>query len=266
MLDSEFFRFESGQLVACMDSVSEIRLAVADSWLVEDGRARNIDAHFERFAGWVQAQAVGVSQQLLPFFSSVRAAIPRTGRWFPRMELHLEGSNGEAQTGSLYLRLRTAPDQLGGITLWTLDEPDPRILPTIKGPDLSLCMQLRRKAQLHGADEAVLLDQEGYISEGALSAIVWWRGDTLCAPGSETPWLDSITRREVFSIAESLGFQTRTEKVRPADLVGLEVWALSSLQGIRPVTEWIGLGSPVGAATHSDNFQRRLRMLASVID
>ncbi|MEN9747799.1 MAG: hypothetical protein RLZZ603_491, partial [Actinomycetota bacterium] len=54
--------------------------------------------------------------------------------------------------------------------------------------------------------------------------------------------------------------------VRPADLVGLEIWALSSLQGIRPVTEWIGLGSPVGAATHSDNFQRRLRMLASVID
>lgn len=266
MLDGEFFRFEENSLRPCQDAVSDHKLAVADSFLVEDGRVRNLDAHFDRFSGWVTSAAPALKELLPAFLSQVRQAIPREGRWFPRVELHLEEDQLGAGQAWLYLRLRTAPEQLGEITLWTMDEADPRAAPTVKGPDLSLCMQLRRKAQLHGADEAVLVDAAGFISEGALSAIVWWKGDTLCAPDSSTPWLDSVTRQEVFSIAESLGFQTRTEKARPADLVGLEVWALSSLQGIRAVANWINLGSPVGSAVHLEKFQRRLRLLARVID
>jgi len=126
-------------------------------------------------------------------------------------------------------------------------------------------MQLRRKAQLHGADEAVLLDGAGHVIEGALSALVWWRGDVLCAPDDRTTWLPSITREEVFAIAASMGIQTRLEHAKPADLVGLEVWALSSLQAIRVVNNWIGLGSPLGPATHLETFQKRLRLYSRQI-
>jgi branched-subunit amino acid aminotransferase/4-amino-4-deoxychorismate lyase len=87
----------------------------------------------------------------------------------------------------------------------------------------------------------------------------------LCAPNAETTWLDSITRTEIFAIANQMGIKTRTELARPADLVGLEVWALSSLQGIRPASEWVGLGSPLGSITHIESFQKRLRMLATQI-
>ena len=273
MLDSEFFRFESGALVPCHDQVSEIRLAAADSFLVESGSVRSLQQHLDRFANWVSVASPALSLVLPAYFESALSLIPLEGRWFPRFELHLASPDGGPREDSLYLRLRTAPDQLGELILWTLDEPDPRLTPEIKGPDLSLCMQLRRKAQLHGADEAVLLDGSGAVVEGALSSLVWWRGDLLCAPDNTTSWLNSVTRNEVFAIAASMGIQTRLERAKPGDLVGLEIWALSSLQGIRSVSSWIGLGSPVGvegsaaatAQTRLEQFQKRLRLYARMI-
>ena len=239
----------------------DTKLAIADSWLVEDGRCRSLNLHLARFRNWTAIQSPGSGVQLDAFFEAVINAIPLEGRWFPRIELHSEKSVGQ----QLHLRLREAPEQLGEAILWTHTEPDPRENVSIKGPDLSLGMQLRRRANIMGADEAVIVDKAGYICEGALSALVWWRGDVLCAPNQETPWLDSVTRREVLAIAEQMGLTTRTEKAKPADLVETEVWMLSSLQAIRPVTEWIDLGGPLAAPTHVDAFNKRLRLLSAAI-
>lgn len=258
----QFFCFRDNHLELVTSAPeSEVELQVADSWLVDDGRARHIQRHFDRFGNWVQQVTPNCSDQLEAFYTAVREAIPKTGRWFPRIEFHGEGQSPH----HLYLRLREAPDQLGPISLWTNPEADPRKQPTVKGPDLSLCLQLRRAAKMHGADEAVLLSGDGFISEGALSALVWWRGDVLCAPDSQTDWLASITRDEIFAIAAEMGLDTRLEKAKPADLVGLEVWALSSLQGIRVVENWVNLGAPVGQAKHFDSFQKRLRLQSTLI-
>mgnify|MGYP000278800620 CR=1 FL=1 len=257
-LEGVHYRYESGALVRTDALLDEVHLAAADSWLVADGKVRSLGAHFARFSSWVEKAAPELVRDLPQFFQCVTDALPLEGRWFPRIELHLDEP-------ALYLRLRTAPEQLGAAVLWTLDETDPRLQPTVKGPDLSLCMQLRRKANLHGADEAVLLTDAGYVSEGALAALVWWRGDVLCAPALDIPWIDSITRNEIFDIAKQSGIETRLENVKPGDLAGLEIWLLSSLQGIRPVSEWINLGAQVGKATHFEAFQKRLRLLATQV-
>jgi branched-subunit amino acid aminotransferase/4-amino-4-deoxychorismate lyase len=243
------------------DQVLQGQLEVADSWLVQDGRARHLQEHFARFAKWVVDKDQSV--EFGDFFQSVTELIPREGAWFPRIEFI---TNSQDQTSQLLLRMRKAPELQGTISLWSFNEPDPRVSPLIKGPDLSLGMQMRRAAQMHGADEAVLLSPEGFIIEGALSSLVWFRDDVLCAPGNEFDWIPSITRQEVFSIAESMGLPTRTEKVKPADLVGLEIWALSSLHGIRLVNEWVNLGGPVGSARHFESFNKRMRMLSTNIN
>lgn len=259
----QFYCFKDGALAPISsEPTSEVQLAVADSWLVTDGRVLDLEGHYRRFSDWVSATHPEYAAQLESFFEAVNAAIPRTGRWFPRIEFHAEAKAPNV----FYLRLREAPEQLTGITLWTFPTPDPRSKPTIKGPDLSLGMQMRRNAQMHGADEAVLLNSNGKILEGALSAIVWWRGEVLCAPDDTLPWLPSITRKLVFEIASQMGVRTRLERSKPADLVGLEIWALSSLQGIRAVTDWVNLGAPVGKGSHLDAFQKRLRLLAKAID
>lgn len=258
----QFFCFRDNSLVLITEGQqTEVQLEVADSWLVEDGRARSLDAHFDRFSRWVGEVSPACSPSLPAFFEVVKEKIPGNGRWFPRIEFHAEAEAPH----HLFLRLRRAPDQLGDVVLWTLPDPDPRQNPSVKGPDLSLGMQMRRNAKMHGADEAVILSESGYVLEGALSSLVWWRGDVLCSSSDDLPWLPSVTRNEIFGIANQMGFATRVERVKPADLIGLEIWALSSLQGIRVVTSWIGLGGPVGKASHFDAFSKRLRMLSTSI-
>lgn len=255
--NQQIYRFQNGSLNLISDPTGEVSLAVADSWLVDDGRSLGAKAHFERFTNWVRESSNIPDGEIEAFIEAVREKIPTEGKWFPRLELH---SAAEAPN-QLFLRLREAPELQNTITLWTYPEPDPRVNPQIKGPDLSLCQQMRRKATIHGADEAVILNSDGYIAEGALSALVWWRGDVLCAPGDDIAWLPSVTRELVMATAHQMGKKVRFESARPADLVGLEIWALSSLHCIRVVTDWLELGGPVGKPQHFESFQKRLRLI-----
>ena len=260
---AQFFRFSGGRLVEISEPGVEVQLAVADSWLVSEGRVRSLDAHFARFTKWVLAVDATAKNQLADFFDAVTAALPSEGRWFPRIELHAEAPLGER----LHFRLRTAPQLTPSVLLWAYSEADSRRNPAVKGPDLSFGMQLRRHAKLNGADEAVFLTDDGFINEGALSSLVWWRGDVLCSTSDEVPWLPSITRNEVFSIARDCGLETRLELATAQSLAGLEVWSLSSLQGVRPASgilvdeKLIEFGLP----SRAESFQKRLHLLETTI-
>ncbi len=258
----DFYRLENGELKPVLEYSTEVQLRVADSWLVDEGRVRSLDAHFKRFSGWVLHEDSS-QQELLPgFFAEIKRLLPKEGRWFPRMEYHAE----QPQQHRLFLRLREAPTRMDSITLWTYPEPDPRANPTVKGPDLSLCQQLRRHANMNGADEAVITNSKGFVAEGALSALVWWRGDVLCTSDDQTNWLPSITREEVVSIATQMGFEVRLENVKPLDLAKLPIWALSSLNGIMPVRSWVDVSMELPESLNLDAFNKRLKLLGTQLD
>jgi branched-subunit amino acid aminotransferase/4-amino-4-deoxychorismate lyase len=253
-ITGDFYQFRDGEFHHVDDTLSET-LTVADSFLVENGRVREIGRHFTRFADSIGDQADKV--ELEAFFKAVVHELPATGAWFPRLEFRADLAEGE----QLVLRIREAPERTDSVTLWSSDEPDPRKTPRIKGPDLSACQRLRRAANLRGADEAVILDSNGFIADGALSSIVWWKDDVLCAPDSQTRWLPSITRELAFELARAAGYLTSESHARPEDLAGCEVWSLSSLQGIRYVSTWgdIEIGKPI----HASSFRKRLALLGS---
>ena len=229
-------------------------LQVADSFLVQEGRVRALERHRERFNN---SASNLTALDLDRFWDQAISKIPKTGTAFPRVEL--SGDN-------LVLRLREPVEFKPSVILWTADDPDDRIDPTTKGPDLAYGAMLRRKSNLYGADEAVIVNHNGLLCEGALSSIVWWRGDVLCAPDDETVWLPSVTRSVVFDLANQAGYQTKTESVKPDELDGLEIWSLSSLVGIRPVIDWINLNGTVGSPKHLDSFQSRLKLMASELN
>jgi branched-subunit amino acid aminotransferase/4-amino-4-deoxychorismate lyase len=249
----DFFQFTGGELNP-VDHAIPTSLSVADSWLVSSGSTRVIERHLARFAGSVTKVQ---QQDLTGFFDAVVSAIPTEGDWFPRIEFRKDQTVGQ----QLFFRLRQAPARTLTCSLWSLDEPDPRVDPQIKGPDLSVCQRLRRKANLHGADEAVILDTHGNIADGALSAIVWWRNDVLCAPDDSTDWLPSITRELVFEMANQAGFETAMTNSTPQDLAGCEIWSLSALQGIRGVTNWQNI--PVADLKRLNSFRKRLALLTN---
>ena len=252
----DFFQFRDGELRRVDATLSE-SLTVADSFLVRSGRVRALDRHFRRFENSIRDYKTRA--ELPRFFEVLKELIPLEGDWFPRMEYRDQLPEGER----LVFRIREAPERTESLTLWTSDEPDPRKQYQIKGPDLSIGQQIRRRANLSGADEAVLLSESGHIADGALSSIVWWRGEVLFGPDESTNWLPSITRELVFELAKQAGHQTAVESAKPADLMGCEIWSLSSLQGIRYATAWDGIA--LGAPRFAGSFAKRLELISQAI-
>ena len=248
--------FQEGSL---LPKESNESVLVADSFLVEDGKVRSLALHLDRFKRGLELKAPELSGSFENFLNQALALIPRTGRYFPRFEVQ------DTATPVFVFILREAPEQLGPATLWTYPYPDPRKDLSTKGPELSLGVELRSLAQAKGADETILLNEHGEISEGALSSLVWWRGDVLCAPGNEIPWLESVTRQEIFQIAETMEIKTRFEHATPEELVGLELWLLSSLQGIRTVNSWIGVSESFPQSQHVSAFEKRMKLLAGAL-
>ena len=244
------FEYVAGEMV---ETNQNAPILVADSFLVTEGKVRSLDKHIVRLINHTALKAPELLPTIPDYIFQALNLVPRTGNHFPRLEIQTDNS--------LKIQLRPVPELTETVVLWTYPEADPRADLTVKGPELDLGATIRDQALKQGADEAILLTKEGFISEGALSSLVWWEGDILTAPDNEIPWLESITRTEVFEIAEKLGIKTQTKKAKPEELVGKEVWSLSSLQGIRAVSSWVNLSDNFLAATQKPIFDRELEAL-----
>jgi branched-subunit amino acid aminotransferase/4-amino-4-deoxychorismate lyase len=210
---------------------------VGDSFLLDDGRVLALDLHRDRFVESVSRQAPERVSEAEEFWAAAVAALPVEGRWFPRIELaRLEGGSPAA---SFRLTIRACPPLHDSIALVTASH-DPRELPTIKGPDLARLEVLRAEARAAGSDEAVILSADGTVVEGNYTSLVWWRGDALCVVAADVPRLPGVTERSLVTLATALGVEVLPDEVLPDELDGLELWALSSLHGIRIATRWEG--------------------------
>ncbi len=226
------------------------RLDVADSWLIDEGMVRGLPYHAERFIESCRRRHAVAAASTAEFLDTAAAALPLTGRWFPRVEF-------EAGVG-FRLRLRAAPAPSATVVLRRADGPDSRRDPTVKGPDLAMLVRMRQGAAARGADEVLLVGRSGSVLEGALSAVLWWRGDVLCAPPLSLPVLPSVTRRLLLEIAAGTGTEVRFEACAAEDLDGLELWTASALHGIRPVTSWSGESLVPAPARRAAAWQARL--------
>jgi branched-subunit amino acid aminotransferase/4-amino-4-deoxychorismate lyase len=228
MATASIHRWHDGALLPLDHcDMTDVTIIAADSWLVHDGTVLALDLHRARFL-----DAIGGVQDADAFWDAAIAAIPRQGDWFPRVELQTRGA------GRLFVfRLRSAPELHRSVRLATL-AGDPRTVPGVKGPDTDALLAARAGVQLRGADEGVILS-DGSVVEGTSSALLWWRGDALCAPVPELERVESVTARSVITLATALGIDVHYESMTPDDLDGLEVWTLGALHGIRIVTAWV---------------------------
>ncbi|MGW6010639.1 aminotransferase class IV [Streptomyces sp. NPDC055210] len=214
-------------------------LAVADSWLVEDGRVRFLDAHRARFGAACEEN--GLSAPVLSrFWTAALAVVPAGGRWFPRAEL--------TAAGALRFWLRPAPEPGREAAVWIADGADPRRRPRTKGPDLEVLARLRVRAAGSGADEALLRTPDGLVLEGATTSLLWWEDGDLCVPDPGLPVLAGTTGRALQDRAERLGITVRPVRCGVERLTGKEAWLVNALHGIRPVVRWITTDPAPGPA------------------
>ena len=94
-----------------------------------------------------------------------------------------------------------------------------------------------REARSRGADEVVLLNLAGEITEAAVCNLAFIRGETVVTPPGSAGILLGITRRILqTAVAAAAGFAFREETIRPEQLGDFsECLLLSSTRDIAPV-------------------------------
>ncbi len=75
------------------------------------------------------------------------------------------------------------------------------------------------EAKKLGFDSAIMLDKNGYVSEGAVMNLFLVSDDELVTPPSDSDILDGITRKTIIEIAEEAGIPFAEKKVKKQDLL-----------------------------------------------
>jgi branched-chain amino acid aminotransferase len=104
------------------------------------------------------------------------------------------------------------------------------------------------EARARGAEDALLLDTEGHLSEGSSSNVFLVLGTTLTTPPLSCGALPGITRAAVLEIARGMAMRVAERPIPRRELRGAhELFLTSSLRGIAPVSHVDGDGGPAYA-------------------
>ena len=99
-------------------------------------------------------------------------------------------------------------------------------------------------------DEALMLDADGNLAEGATSNLFFVRDGTLHTPSLDGPVLPGITREVVLDLAADAGAPTEEASYRPADLREAdEAFLTNSTWEIRPLEAVDGVSLGAGPVT-----------------
>ncbi|HTT69855.1 MAG TPA: aminotransferase class IV [Anaeromyxobacteraceae bacterium] len=102
------------------------------------------------------------------------------------------------------------------------------------------------EARRYGAHEALLLDRDGLVTEGASSNVFAVRGGRLETPPLAVGILEGVTRGIVLGLARAAGIEVRELPLQPAALAEAEeLFITSTAREVLPVTTLDG--RPVGA-------------------
>lgn len=96
----------------------------------------------------------------------------------------------------------------------------------------------KKEAKEKGADEAILINTSGYVSEGAASNLFLVQGGRVFTPPLEAGLLPGVTREVVEELADEAGIELREtefrlEEMRAAD----ECFLTNSMLEVMPVTD-----------------------------
>ncbi len=113
----------------------------------------------------------------------------------------------------------------------------------------------KRAAILSGYDEAILLDDQGFVAEASGENIFAVKGNRLTTPAPSSPILEGITRDSVLQIAKQLGLEVKEQRfAREALLIADEVFLTGTAAEVTPVRDIDGVA--VGAGTRGPVVER----------
>jgi len=120
----------------------------------------------------------------------------------------------------------------------TIDQDSQSPLSHLKSANYLNHILARREAKASGADEAILLNERGFLCEGSTSNIFLVSKKNLITPGEESGCLPGITRQVVIELAQGLGISLARREVRLEELLHAdEAFLTNSIMELMPVAE-----------------------------
>jgi branched-chain amino acid aminotransferase len=129
----------------------------------------------------------------------------------------------------------------------------------------------KREANLRGADDALVLNAQGLVSEASATNVFVLQGDRLETPPVTDGALEGITRRTVLEIGEQLGFRVAERSLGRFDLYAADgVFLTGTRAGLVPVGSLDGSTIDQTASVSFDRlrayFEDRLEPLSVPVD
>ena len=95
----------------------------------------------------------------------------------------------------------------------------------------------RKEASSKGAQEAILLNMEGYLAEGTISNIFLIKDKKILTPAVSSGILDGITRRTVIKLAGDRNIEVIERHILPKELFSAdECFLTNTIMEVMPVT------------------------------
>jgi branched-chain amino acid aminotransferase len=257
MADISGMAWVNGEFVAARDAAISIfdsgfigGVAIFDTLGCWNGRIFKLQAHLDRFQRSAHAAAIP-----LPLYDSGLAeVVVETVRRSELREAYVQviatrgvRSSPTAWDNPSTLIVYSIPYVwIGGaekvdsglrvVIPATRNTPVSTLDPKIKNFNRFHSYMARLESDRAGADEVVMLDQQGYLTEGRGANIFLVAGGGLYTPALGV--LQGITRETVFEIADEFGIQTHQRDLTPYDLYSAdEAFFSTTAGGIIPVVE-----------------------------
>jgi branched-subunit amino acid aminotransferase/4-amino-4-deoxychorismate lyase len=119
-------------------------------------------------------------------------------------------------------------------------------------------MLARQEARVAGVDEAICLNEEGFLAEASTSNVFLVGEGVLKTPGLTSGILPGVTREAVLELAGGLGIATVEDDITLDELLQAdEVFITNSVMEVMPLTEVNG--KPIGSGVPGKITRRLMR-------
>ena len=130
-----------------------------------------------------------------------------------------------------------------------LSDHDP--MSTVKTTNKLPHILATREAEVAGADDALLTNREGNVSEATSSNLFWINNSEIITPPLQSGCLSGITRGMVLELAASIGLPTHQLNAVPRDLYAADgVFLTNSVSEIQPANSLDGHDLAVSPLIH----------------
>jgi branched-chain amino acid aminotransferase len=135
--------------------------------------------------------------------------------------------------------------------------------PQVKSLNYLNNILVKIEAKLAGVQEALMLNEQGYVAEGSGDNVFIMKGNKLITPPSSAGALEGITRNAIMELGEKLGYDVREELFTRHDIyVADEVFLTGTAAEVIAVTQvdgrTIGNGKP---GVHTNHLLKEFRNL-----